>query len=220
MRVAQREHHRALALHLGAVADANDLQILGPTVGDAAHRVVDQSARQAMNGAFGFVFASHHDMAVLLCQGHPARQVVRHRALWPFDRHGIAVNRKANALGHWNRLFSNSRHACSPHRNLHGPGLPAFVLGLRLVCSHRAGHDAVPSNPAASQSAEKHATTSSEAPCDAGTQGPCTRLVGLPHLKPVFPRPLQPPQTARPGASRSRRESLRLDPVSAPAGRS
>src|SRR5664280_2361788 len=63
-----------------------------------------------MNGAFRFVFAGDHDVAVLLRQGHTARQVILHRTLRSFDRHGIAVHGKSDAFRHWNRLLPNSRH--------------------------------------------------------------------------------------------------------------
>src|ERR1700748_2154283 len=48
MRKAEREHHDAFALQLGAIANADDIQILGPALGDAFDCVEYQRAREAM----------------------------------------------------------------------------------------------------------------------------------------------------------------------------
>ncbi len=41
VRVAEREHDSALALHLGAITDADDFQFAGPALGDTFDGVVD-----------------------------------------------------------------------------------------------------------------------------------------------------------------------------------
>src|SRR6185436_4450750 len=46
MRIAEREVN-LLALHLRAVADADDVELLLPALGDAEHGIVDQAAREA-----------------------------------------------------------------------------------------------------------------------------------------------------------------------------
>src|SRR3569833_1517567 len=45
VREAEREDHGVLALHFGAVADTDDVQLLGPSGSDAGDRVVDQRTR-------------------------------------------------------------------------------------------------------------------------------------------------------------------------------
>ena len=72
MRIAQAEHHRVLALHLGAVADADDFQVARPALGDAFDGVVDQGARQAMHRRLRIVFADRHQVAVFLLDLMPA----------------------------------------------------------------------------------------------------------------------------------------------------
>src|SRR5437868_14994346 len=43
MRIAKVKHHRALALHLGAITYADDFQFPRPSLGDALDGIVDQS---------------------------------------------------------------------------------------------------------------------------------------------------------------------------------
>ena len=57
VRVAEGEDHHVLALHLGAVADADDVELLGPAGGDAGDGVEDQRAGQAVEGCLLVVLA-------------------------------------------------------------------------------------------------------------------------------------------------------------------
>src|SRR5215471_12455146 len=76
MRVAQVEHHHALALHFGAVADAHDFQLARPTLGHAFDRVVDQGARQAVQRRLRIILANGNDVSIFLL-GLDARRQCR-----------------------------------------------------------------------------------------------------------------------------------------------
>src|SRR5580692_6011888 len=57
MRITEAEHYRVLALHFGAIANADDFEVTSPSLGDAFNRVINQCARQAMDSGLGIVFA-------------------------------------------------------------------------------------------------------------------------------------------------------------------
>src|SRR6202522_491119 len=64
--VAEVKHDHSFTLHLGAVADADNVEFARPAAGDAFHRVVDQSARQAMHRSLRIVLADGDDVAIFL----------------------------------------------------------------------------------------------------------------------------------------------------------
>ena len=55
-----------LALHFGAIANADDFQFARPALGDAFDGVVDQRPRQPMHRGLRIVLADRHQVAVLL----------------------------------------------------------------------------------------------------------------------------------------------------------
>src|SRR6266536_4127644 len=110
MRISQREHDRALALHLGAIADADDFQFARPPFGDAFDRVVDKRAGQSVQRRLRIVFAQRDKMAVLLFNLDSARHHSVQLALRSLYRDRVAFNFDRHALRQCDRLFSNSRH--------------------------------------------------------------------------------------------------------------
>src|SRR6185437_15658951 len=114
VRIAQSEHNRVLALQLGAIADAYDLQIAVPALGHAFHCVVDQGARQAVNGSMIVILARHLNMTVLLLQLHALGQMRLHLAFGSLNHHGVSFSFKLHSRGERNRLFSDTRHFCNP----------------------------------------------------------------------------------------------------------
>src|SRR6185437_2458902 len=114
VRIAQREHNRVLALQLGAIADAYDLQVAVPALGHAFHRVVDQGARQAVNGSMIVILARHLNMTVLLLQLHALGQMRLHLALGPLHDYRVSLHFKLHSLWERNRLFSDTRHFYNP----------------------------------------------------------------------------------------------------------
>ena len=125
MRVAERENH-VLALDLGAISDADDIEILLESRGDAGDSVGDERARQAMQRAKLLGFALGDEGAVLLLERDSARHADGHLALGALHVHGAVLDLNLHAGRHWNYLVSNSRHgsmktsftrlrrACSP----------------------------------------------------------------------------------------------------------
>jgi hypothetical protein len=91
VRVAEREHDHVLALQLGAVADADDVEVLGPAGGDAGDGVEDQRAGQAMNAACLSFSRSRSD-----CRPSDQRDAAGKQrgdlALGAFDQNGVAVS--------------------------------------------------------------------------------------------------------------------------------
>src|SRR5580692_3160495 len=112
MRIPQAEYDR-LALHLGAIANADDFQVAGPPVGDALDGVVDQGARQAMDSGLRVVLADGDDVPVFLLHLDSGRQRRVQFALGALDQNGVAFNFDRHPFGDRNRLFSNSRHKLS-----------------------------------------------------------------------------------------------------------
>src|SRR5208283_4128114 len=143
VRITQGEHHRVLALQFGAITDADDIQFLGPPLGDAFHRVVDQGADQSVHRGFGVVVAHNHELAIVGLQFHARRHVRGDFALGTFDPNRVALDGVGHALGQRDRLLSNSRHSslsvtqisvCHPERAKRVEG-PAFRT---LGGAHRA----------------------------------------------------------------------------------
>src|SRR5580692_9749941 len=61
MRVAEVKHYHRLALHFGAVADADDFQFARPAFGHALDGVIDQRARQSVKCRLRIVLANCDD---------------------------------------------------------------------------------------------------------------------------------------------------------------
>src|ERR1700686_905172 len=108
MRVTQAEHDRVLALHFGAIADADNFQIAGPSLGDTFDGVVDQRARQAMDSGLGIVFAYREEMPILLLDFNARGQLSVQLALRTLHGNSVAFNFDGHSLRERDRLFSNS----------------------------------------------------------------------------------------------------------------
>src|SRR5687768_6069000 len=116
MRVAEREVD-LLALQLGAVADADDVELLLEALGDAVDGVGHQAARQAVELLqLGVIALELGDQVAVLLRKHDAgRQLLQQLALRAlhFDRVGGDLD--GHALRDRDRLLTNSGHDVSPH---------------------------------------------------------------------------------------------------------
>ncbi len=108
--VAERKDDHALALHLGAVSDADDVDVLGLAGGDAGDRVEDERAGEAVEGCLLVVLTLSDELAVLLDELDAAGQHGGDFALGAFDENGVAVlgDRVLDAGGNSDRLFTNT----------------------------------------------------------------------------------------------------------------
>ena len=111
VRVTEREDH-LLALDLGAVTHADDVELLLETVGDTRNRVGDQAARQTMELAQLRIVG--RELRVQFTVGHLEPDAVRHclpqLALRSLDFDRAVEHLDGDALGNRDRLFSDSRH--------------------------------------------------------------------------------------------------------------
>src|SRR5579871_7018244 len=108
MRIAQRER-RDLTLHVGAIADACDVQLARESGGNTLNRRSCQRARQTVQRRLLLVIARELEFLVALLGVDPRGQRHFELALWSFHLHGFA-ERDLYALRQRNRFLSNSRH--------------------------------------------------------------------------------------------------------------
>src|SRR5260370_43857 len=99
VRVAEGEYDHVLALHLGAVPDADDVDVLGPAGGDAGDGVIDQRAGEAVEGCLLVCLAVGDKGAILLDEGDAAGKHGGDFALGAFDQDGVAADRVLDASG-------------------------------------------------------------------------------------------------------------------------
>ena len=107
---AQREHDCAFALHLHAIADADDLEFLLPAVGYAFYGVEYQRARESMYGRLRIILAGSEQMSVLLLELDSARDRCIQLAFGSLHRDQVALDVDLHSTRHRDRFFSNSRH--------------------------------------------------------------------------------------------------------------
>src|SRR5712671_45115 len=143
----QREAHRVreaddeldlLALQLGLVADAGDVQRALESLRDPLDHVEDQRARQAVQlaRAARVVGAVHLHLPVLDGHLHLAVELLRHLALGAFDLHQAWLRVDLHLVGNLDGKPSDAGHvALLPDR---GEQLAAQVLLARLAVDHHA----------------------------------------------------------------------------------
>src|ERR1051326_6911085 len=107
VRIAQREHDRVLALQLGAITNAHDLQFAVPAFRHPFHGVVHQRARQSVNGSVIVILAGDLDVTILLLQLHALGQMRLHLSFGSLDHYGVSLHFKLHSLRERNRLFSD-----------------------------------------------------------------------------------------------------------------
>src|SRR5690606_35729419 len=113
-RVAQREVDVA-ALHLGAIADADDVELAPEALADARHRVRDQRAREAMELVQLAVLAGVRvQLAIDQLEPDARGERLRERALRALHFDQAVLERDVHALRHRNRLLTNTRHESDP----------------------------------------------------------------------------------------------------------
>ena len=105
---AEREHHHTLALHLRAIAYADDLEFARPAPGNAFDGVVDQGARQSMDRGLGIILPNRDQMPILLFHLNAARQQRFQFALGTLHGNRVAFYLDRNTLRQRNRFFSNA----------------------------------------------------------------------------------------------------------------
>ena len=108
MREAETEYHCRLALHFRAVANADDLKLTSPTLGDALDGIVDQCACEAMNRGLRIILANRQQVAILLLDLNAPRQFGIQFALGSLHQDRIAFDLYGHTLRDRDRFFSNS----------------------------------------------------------------------------------------------------------------
>ena len=96
------------ALHLGAVADADDFQVARPALGDAFDGVVHQRARQSVNRGLRIVLAHGDEVSVFLLHLDAGGKSRVQLALRPLHQYRVAFDFDRHPFGDRDRLFSNS----------------------------------------------------------------------------------------------------------------
>src|SRR4051794_30714970 len=109
MRVAQRERGD-LSLDVGAIPDADDVQLADESGADALHRVGGQRPRQSVQRRMLVAGALDFQLARALLERDAGRDRHGKRALRSADFQMIA-DRYLDARGQRYRLFTNSRHS-------------------------------------------------------------------------------------------------------------
>ena len=102
-----------LALHLGAVADADDVELALEAVGHAGHGVGDQAARQAVELAELRVVGRalrHAAWPSASSKLMPAGSACRSLPFGPCTSTAPSAHLDGDALGNRDRFLSNSRH--------------------------------------------------------------------------------------------------------------
>ena len=121
VRVAEGEDHRALALQLGAIADAHNVELTLPARGDAVNRVRDQGARQPVHRGLLVVLAVDVQHAVFGFQGNAIGDQRRDLALGAFDQNLVSLDGVFDARGQRNEFLSYTRHRINPSSGLRVP---------------------------------------------------------------------------------------------------
>src|ERR1700728_3467089 len=109
VRIAERQD-QVLALHLGAIADADDVEVLLESGGDAGDGVGDQRAGETMQRAVLFGFALGGENSVFLLERNSARHLDGHLALGTLDFDVSVHNLNLHARRNGDNFVSNSRH--------------------------------------------------------------------------------------------------------------
>ena len=129
VRIAEREDD-VLALDLGAVSHADDVEFLFESFGDALHGVGHERPRQAMQRALRFVLPRGDQVPVLLLKFDSPRHGNVHLALRPLDFDRVRGNLHLYAGGKGDRFSSYSRHGFTKPRTK--------VRRPRLLCGRSA----------------------------------------------------------------------------------
>ena len=116
MRVAEGELD-GLALHLGPVADADDLQLALEAVLHPVHHVGDQRAGQAVQRAHLALVAAalDHHGAVHHLGDEAGRNGLGQLALGALGAHGGALHLDLHALRDLDGLLADARHVALPY---------------------------------------------------------------------------------------------------------
>ena len=117
VRIAEREDN-ILALHLRAIADADDIEILLESLGDARDGVRHQGARQTVKCALLFGFTLGDENAVLLFETEFRAAPHVHLALRALHFDRTVLDLHLHSGRHRNYFVSNSRHSRSIPRSI------------------------------------------------------------------------------------------------------
>ena len=121
VRIAQRKNDRSLALHLCAIADADDIQFLGPALGHALDRVENERAGESVKRGVFVGLAVNVKQTILSLEGNAFSDHCRGLPLGAFDQNSLAFDLVLDARWKRDRLFSNSRHRFNPSYGLRVP---------------------------------------------------------------------------------------------------
>src|SRR5581483_3009691 len=162
MRVPEREHH-LLPLHLRAVPDADDVELLLVAFGHAEHGVGDEAASQPVKLAQLRVFGPRlgDQMAVGDLEADAGRNRLAHLPLRALHVDGAVGHLDGDALRHGDWFLPDSRHINKPvaskssrqtHQMLHNtsPPTPAFAAARPVMTPRDVVRMLVPSPPSTS----------------------------------------------------------------------
>ena len=106
MRKSQGEHHH-LAFHLGAVPDADDVELLLESIGDPGDGIGHERACQPVQRALFVALTHGHNLLILLLHLDAQRHGNGEFAFGPLHVDVPGGNLHLDALGERNRFSSN-----------------------------------------------------------------------------------------------------------------
>ena len=122
---AAEQQVQDLALHVGAIADALDLEALHESFGDTDDQVVRERANEAMVRLrrLGVVGALERERTVLVLHLDPGRDLAAKFALRALHGDSEAIEAHGHLVGNWDGGFTDTRHDCGSgslaHQNCH-----------------------------------------------------------------------------------------------------
>jgi hypothetical protein len=124
----------------GAVADADDLELLGEAGAHTDDHVVDQRSGQTVQRAELSLVVGPLDeqRSVLLPEGDARRDVAHQRALRALDRHALTSDADIDTAGHGDGGSSDPRHVSNSLSGLpdEAQDLAAHLALTRLAVGH------------------------------------------------------------------------------------
>ena len=119
MAEAERQLDGVVALRGGAIADADDLELLREALRHTEDHVVHQRAGQAvLRPVLALVVGTlDQDLCAVLAHGDVGREATEKRALGALHRDLVAGNTDVDARGDGDGGFADTRHVTS-HSNL------------------------------------------------------------------------------------------------------
>src|SRR5690606_37163423 len=145
--------HQLVALLLGPVTDALELQALFKPLGDPLHHVDHQRAGQPVNGpmALQVTGTGHHHLAVFHLNADLGEQGLLQTTLRSFHHHAVVAHLHRHTGGNGNRPPTDARHGLTPSSPDVAEDFPADAFPARLPVGHHPAGGGQDSHPESSQ---------------------------------------------------------------------